>query len=173
MNKKTLKNSIVVYQAKSGAIELRGDFGKETIWATLDQIAEVFGRDKSVISRHLTNIYKEGELDVKATVAKNATVQIEGKRHVERVIEYYNLDAIISVGYRVNSKTATKFRQWATKTLRTYIVDGFAINKNRIAKNYAQFLGVVEDIKKLLLSGFYSKPKFWMFPNLLRQRLQP
>ena len=153
MNKKTLKNSIVVYQVKSGAIELRGDFGKETIWATLDQIAEVFGRDKSVISRHLTNIYKEGELDVKATVAKNATVQIEGKRHVERVIEYYNLDAIISVGYRVNSKTATKFRQWATKTLRTYIVDGFAVNKNRIAKNYAQFLGVVEDIKKLLPAG--------------------
>src|SRR3989344_5078577 len=116
-NKKGQKN-IVIYQAKNGAIEFRGDFEHETVWATLDQIADVFGRDKSVISRHLKNIYKEGELDVRATVAKNATVQIEGKRHVERVIEYYNLDAIISVGYRVNSKTATHFRQWATKTLR-------------------------------------------------------
>ncbi len=153
MNKKILKNNVVVYQAKNGAIELRGDFGKETLWATLDQIATVFGRDKSVISRHLTNIYKEGELDLKATVAKNATVQMESNRRVERVIEYYNLDAIISVGYRVNSKTATKFRQWATNTLRTYIVDGFAINKTRIAANYAQFLSVVEDIKKFLPAG--------------------
>lgn len=141
------------YQAKNGAIELRGDFTRETIWATLDQIAEVFGRDKSVISRHLKKIYRDGELEEGATVAKNATVQMEGERRVERLIEYYNLDAIISVGYRVNSKTATKFRQWATKTLRNYVVDGFAINRQRIAKNYAQFAGVVEDIKKLLPVG--------------------
>ncbi|HAZ16835.1 MAG: hypothetical protein A3H59_01215 [Candidatus Jacksonbacteria bacterium RIFCSPLOWO2_02_FULL_43_9] len=118
MKKKIIKNKIIVYQAKNGAIELRGDVEKETIWATLDQISRVFGRDKSVISRHLKNIYKEGELNAKATVAKNATVQTEGVRHIERVIEYYNLDAMISVGYRVNSTTATKFRQWATKTLR-------------------------------------------------------
>src|SRR3989338_11081293 len=96
--KKIQKNKgVVIYQGKSGAIELRGDFTRETIWATLDQIAEVFGRDKSVISRHLKNIYKEGELDAGATVAKNATVQTEGGRQVQRVIEYYNLDAILSV----------------------------------------------------------------------------
>ncbi len=150
MKKKVFNNKVVIYQAKSGAIELRGDFAKETVWATLDQMADVFGRDKSVISRHLSNIYKEGELEEKATVAKNATVQIEGKRRVERVMEYYNLDAILSVGYRVNSKTATQFRQWATKTLRTHIVDGYTINKSRIVKNYAVFLDAVEKIKLLL-----------------------
>ncbi len=150
---------VIIYQAKNGAIELRGDAKQETLWATLDQIAEVFGRDKSVISRHLKNIYKEGELEERATVAKNATVQLEGGRRVERVIEYYNLDAIISVGYRVNSRTATKFRQWATKTLRGYITDGFAINKNRIAKNYAQFLNMVDDVKKLLPVGSSVNPK--------------
>lgn len=153
MAKKKINKNIVIYQAKSGAIELRGDFACETIWATLDQIAGIFGRDKSVVSRHLKNIYQDGELDEKATVAKNATVQIEGERRVNRVIEYYNLDAIISVGYRVNSKTATKFRQWATKTLRGYVIDGFAINKNRIVRNYGQFLSVVDDIKKLLPAG--------------------
>ncbi|MDP2669045.1 MAG: virulence protein RhuM/Fic/DOC family protein [bacterium] len=144
------KNEIVIYQAKTGAIELRGDFGKETIWATLDQIADVFGRDKSVISRHLQNIYKENELDEKATVAKNATVQLEGARRVERIIEYYNLDAIISVGYRVNSKTATKFRQWATKTLHQHITKGYTINPKVIKNNYTEFQKAIENIKHLL-----------------------
>jgi len=142
-------NKIIVYQGKSGAIELKGDFKRETIWASLDQITDVFERDKSVISRHLKNIYKEKELDRFSTVAKNATVQTEGKRNVERVIEYYNLDAIISVGYRVNSKKATEFRKWATKTLRQHILEGYTINKKRLAKNYELFLQAVEDIKKL------------------------
>ena len=153
MKSQKTKKEAVIYQAKSGAIELRGDFGKETVWATLDQIAEVFGRDKSVVSRHLKNIYKEGELDASSTVAKNATVQTEGKRKVERIIEYYNLDAILSVGYRVNSKTATQFRQWATKTLREHIVDGYTINKSRIAQNYDGFLKAVADVKALLPAG--------------------
>ena len=148
--KKKQQNQLVIYQTKSGAIDLRGDFSKETIWATLDQIAKVFGRDKSVISRHLKNIYKEGELDTKATVAKNATVQMEGGRRVERVIEYYNLDAIISVGYRVNSKTATRFRQWATKTLREHITKGYTLNRPRIRENYSQFMKAVADIQALL-----------------------
>ena len=117
MKKKVNHTDIVIFQAKSGAIEFRGDFSKETIWATLDQIASLFDRDKSVVSRHLKNIFNEAELDKMATVAKNATVQMEGDREVIREIEYYNLDAIISVGYRVNSKTATNFRQWATKIL--------------------------------------------------------
>ena len=129
--KKISNKGVVIYQAKSGAIELKGDFSHETLWASLDQIATVFGRDKSVISRHIKNIYKEGELDPRSTVAKNATVQKEGNREIERVIEYYNLDAIVSVGYRVNSKTATQFRQWATRTLRSHIVDGYTINRNR------------------------------------------
>jgi len=147
---KELKNKVVIYQAKDGAIELRGDFQHETIWATLDQIAAVFGRDNSVISRHLKNIYAEKELDEKATVAKNATVQIEGNRQVKRVIEYYNLDAIISVGYRVNSATATQFRQWATKSLREHIAKGFSINRKQIGKNYDAFMKAVGDIQALL-----------------------
>jgi prophage maintenance system killer protein/prophage antirepressor-like protein len=158
--KKIQKNKgVIIYQAKNGAIELKGDFTRETVWATLDQIANVFGRDKSVISRHLRNIYKEGELDIKSTVAKNATVQNEGGRSIKRNIEYFNLDAILSVGYRVNSKTATEFRKWVTKTLRGYIVDGFAINKNRVSKNYEHFLSIVDDIKKLLPSDSSVDPK--------------
>lgn len=147
-NKKLKKHTdIVIYQAKSGAIELRGDFGKETIWASLDQISILFDRDKSVVSRHLKNIFNDGELDRNSVVAKNATTATDGKKYL---VEYYNLDAVLSVGYRVNSKNATHFRIWATKTLRSYIVDGYAINKNRIIKNYGHFLSVVEDIKKLL-----------------------
>ena len=150
MKTKGGKSNLIIYQTKSGALELKGDFSHETIWATLDQIAQVFGRDKSVISRHFSSIYREKELDRQATVAKNATVQKEGNREVRRVIEYYNLDAIISVGYRVNSKTATQFRQWATKTLRAHITQGFTINKKRIGKNYEKFLLAVEEVKKLL-----------------------
>lgn len=150
---------MVIYQTKSGALELKGDFSRETMWATLDQIALVFGRDKSVISRHLTNIYKEKELERGATVAKNATVQIEGNRSVKRIIEYFNLDAIISVGYRVNSKTATEFRQWATKTLRSHIVDGYTINKSRIKQNYEAFLQSVADVQALLPEHVTLDPK--------------
>lgn len=120
------------------------------MWATLNQIAEVFGRDKSVVSKHIKDIYESEELLEKATVAKIATVQTEGKRKVERTIEYYNLDVMISVGYRVNSKQATEFRKWATKTLRAHIVDGYAINPNRIAKNYDTFLLAVDEVQKLL-----------------------
>jgi prophage maintenance system killer protein len=159
MAKKTIQKELVIYQTKSGALELRGDFEKETMWASLDQIAGVFGRDKSVISKHLKNIYKEGELDEKATVAKNATVQIEGKRTVVRTIEYYNLDAIISVGYRVNSKVATQFRQWATKTLREHITKGYTINKKRVGKNYDTFMKAVSDVQSLLPDHVTLDPK--------------
>jgi hypothetical protein len=104
----------------------------ETFWLSLNQIAQLFERDKSVISRHLRNIFKEGELEQEATVAKNATVQKESGRKVKREIEYYNLDAILSVGYRVNSKRGTQFRQWATQRLKEYLVQGYAINQKRL-----------------------------------------
>ncbi len=138
---------MVIYQAKSGAIELRGDFTRETIWATQAQIAEVFGVNVRTISEHFANIFKDKELNKKSVIRKFRNTASDGKTYNT---QFYNLDAIISVGYRVNSKTATLFRQWATKTLRGYIVDGFAINKKRIATNYAQFLSVVDDLKKLL-----------------------
>ena len=121
---------LVIYQAPGGEIELRRDISKETVWATLNQITALFETDKSGISRHINNILKTGELD-NSTVAKFATVQNEGNRRVSRQLEYFNLDMILSVGYRVNSKKATKFRQWATKTLRKHLLQGYTINKSR------------------------------------------
>ena len=150
MTKKLQKQNIVVYQKSNGAVELRGDFSSETIWADLNQIANLFDTDKSGISRHIRNIFESGELSRKSTVAKFATVQKEGKRHVERSVDYYNLDAILSVGYRVNSKKATLFRQWATKTLRIHVVEGYTINKSRISKNYNAFMRAVSDVRALL-----------------------
>ncbi|MDL2275803.1 virulence RhuM family protein [Desulfosarcina sp. OttesenSCG-928-G10] len=107
------KAELLLYRSSDGSVQLDVQLEQETIWLTLKQLATLFERDKSVVSRHLRNIYKEGELLREATVAKNATVQNEAGRSVVRDIEYYNLDAIISVGYRVNSKRGTEFRIWA------------------------------------------------------------
>ena len=108
---KKINKNLIIYQAKNGAIEFRGDFkGENVIWGSLNQIAELFGVQKAAISKHLKNIYDEKELDRESTVSILETVQKEGRREVIRKITYYNLDAIISVGYRVNSKTATEFR---------------------------------------------------------------
>ena len=150
---------MVIYQTKSGAIEFRGDFAHETLWATQAQIAEIFGIERSVITKHIGNIYKENELKEKGTSAKIAQVQTEGKRTVERSVEHYNLDVILSVGYRVNSKTATRFRQWATKTLREHITKGYTINRRRIAKNYDAFMKSVSDIQALLPEHVVLDPK--------------
>ena len=153
MTKKPLNKQVVIYQAKSGALELRADTRRDTFWLTQDQIAGVFNVQKAAISKHVKNIFDSGELVQKATVSKMETVQIEGRRSVKRTIEYYNLDLVLSIGYRVNSKQATHFRQWATKTLRKYVVDGYAINRTHIAKNYAQFMKAVDEVKCLLPPG--------------------
>lgn len=150
MKRKNIKNEIVIYQTKSGAIELRQDLSRETLWASLNQIAKLFDTDKSGISRHIRNIFTTKELDQKATVAKIATVQTEGGREITRTIEYFNLDAILSVGYRINSRKATLFRQWATRTLRGHIVAGYTINKKRIARNYNSFMQAVDRVRVLL-----------------------
>lgn len=102
--------SIEIYTPSNGDTQIHVQFEKDTVWLNLNQITELFGRDKSVISRHFNNIFKEGELDRVSTVAKNATVQQEGNREVSREVEYYNLDAILSVGYRVNSKQGTQLQ---------------------------------------------------------------
>lgn len=143
------EKNIIIYQTESGEIKLRADLKEETVWANLDQIASLFNRDKSVISRHISNVFKEGELERETVVAKNATTASDGKIYQ---VDYYNLDMIISVGYRVNSNVATKFRKWATKTLKDHIVKGYTINKSRIQENYEHFLKDVESIK-LLSSG--------------------
>lgn len=125
-------SEIAIYE--DGSVVIDATVENETIWLSQKQLCELFGRDKSVISRHIRNIFKEGELDPEATVAKNATVQTEGERRVNRTIEYYNLDLIISVGYRVNSKQATHFRQWATGVLKQYLIHGYALDRKRLQK---------------------------------------
>lgn len=144
-----MENELIIFQSENGALELRTNGEKDTVWANLDQIAILFERDKSVISRHINNIFKDEELDRNSTVAKIATVQKEGKRNVERQIEYFNLDLILSVGYRVNSKIATKFRQWATKLLNQHITKGYTINEELLKRNKAQFIKTLEDLKIL------------------------
>lgn len=145
-------NEIIIYKAVDNTPQIEVKFENETVWLSLNQIAELFDRDKSVISRHLKNIYTEGELDMASTVAKNATVQNEGEREVTRTIEYYNLDAILSVGYRVNSKKGTQFRIWATQRLREYLIKGFTIDNDRLKNlgggNYwKELLDTIRDIR--------------------------
>ena len=113
----------------------------------------MFARDKSVVSRHLKNIYSSGELDLNSTVAKNATVQIEGGRQVIRELEFYNLDVIISIGYRVNSKVGTHFRQWATQRLKDYLIKGYAVNQERLSQLQQSF----QLIREAALSEDFSK----------------
>ncbi|MBZ1356491.1 MAG: virulence RhuM family protein [Candidatus Nealsonbacteria bacterium] len=141
------KNKTIIYQSKTGKIEFRGDFKKDTVWGSLNQIADLFGRDKSVISRHINNIYKSKELEKDPTVAKIATVQMEGSRKTKREIEYYNLDVILSVGYRVDSKEATQFRIWATKTLKQHLLEGYTINKKQISRNYQSFMEAISNVR--------------------------
>ncbi len=130
----TKRGTLVIYTGAKGGVELRADANQETIWATQGQIAELFEVNSQAITKHLGNIYSEGELEQKATCSKMEQVQIEGNRQIRRQIEFYNLDAIIAVGYRVNSKNATKFRIWATKTLREYLIKGIVYNADRIKK---------------------------------------
>lgn len=122
----------IIFKTEDNKIEVDVLFQDETVWLTLDQMSALFGRDKSTVSRHIKNVFEEGELEYAATVANFATVQTEGTRQVERALDYYNLDVIISVGYRVKSLRGTQFRQWATKRLNEYIRKGFAMDDERL-----------------------------------------
>lgn len=123
---------MLIYQTDDGLTKIDVNMQNETVWLSLDQMADLFQRDKSTISRHIKNIFDEGELDRNSTVAKFATVQNEGNRQVERAIDYYNLDVIISVGYRVKSQRGVQFRIWATNILKEYIKKGFAMDDDRL-----------------------------------------
>lgn len=125
-------NDFILYTAPNGSIKIEAYIQEETIWLTQQKIADVFGVAKSTISEHFTNIFESEELEKEATVRKFRTVQKEGEREVSRNLDYYNLDAIISVGYRVNSSKATQFRIWATTTLKEYIIKGFAMDDERL-----------------------------------------
>jgi hypothetical protein len=137
----------LVYESPDGGITVDVRLERETVWLSLSQMSELFGRHKSVISRHLANVFRSRELDRGTTVAKNATVQREGDREVERDVEYFNLDAILSVGYRVNSKRGTHFRIWATRTLREHLLRGYTFNERRLRE---RGLGDVEQALGLL-----------------------
>ncbi len=137
MKKKTILQNpqdIVIYRGSRGNVTLHADVGKDTIWATQAQVAELFDVTPQNITIHLNSIFKDKELDIKATCKESLQVQNEGKRRVERVLKLYNLDVIIAVGYRINSKKATAFRIWATETLRDFIMHGVAVNTERIKK---------------------------------------
>lgn len=146
------KDTIIIYETPSKGVELR--IKNETLWLNQKSIADIFETSTDNIGLHLKNIYKEGELDEKATTEDSSVVQIEGKRHVKRQIKLYNLDAIIAVGYRVSSKKATHFRQWATKIIKNHMVKGFTLNRKKIKENYDQFLKAVDDVKNLLPEGY-------------------
>ena len=127
-----MDNNIIIFKTEDEQIKVDVRFYDESVWLTIDQMAALFERDKSTISRHIKNVYSDKELLPEATVAKFATVQIEGDREVERNLDYYNLDVIISVGYRVKSLRGTQFRQWATKRLNEYIRKGFTMDDERL-----------------------------------------
>ena len=157
---KNSKGKIVIYKNPQKGIDVKVRLENETVWLPLNQIAKLFETDKSGISRHIKNIYKSGELNSKATVAKIATVQKEGKREIKRSIEFYNLDLILSVGYRVNSKRATQFRIWANTILKQYLIKGFAVNEKRLLEakeKFADLQNVITFLKnkseKELLKG--------------------
>ncbi len=135
-------SSIEIYRSPEGNIELNVKLENNTVWLTQSQMAELFAVDRTSVTRHIRNIYKSQELDEKSTCSKNAQVRFEGKRQIVRDIPYYNLDMIISVGYRVNSKNATSFRRWATSILKQYIIKGYAINQKRLG-NYNELKEVV------------------------------
>lgn len=127
-----MQKKIEIYQTSDKQTEINVQFDEETVWLNRHQMAELFNRDIKTIGKHINNVFKEGELEQMATVAKFATVQKEGVRIIERMIEHYNLDIIISVGYRVKSKRGTQFRQWATQRLKDYLEKGYAINEKRL-----------------------------------------
>jgi len=143
------KSNIEIYQLEDGRTEINVQLDKETVWLSLNQMVELFERDKSVISRHIGNVFKEGELDRRATVAKYATVQNEGNRKVFRDIDFFNLDVIISVGYRIRSQRGTQFRIWANKILKEYLVQGYALNEKKISNHYEKLKELQESVKIL------------------------
>ncbi|OBX11827.1 hypothetical protein QV07_01220 [Gallibacterium genomosp. 3] len=131
-------SGIQIYTSQDGQVSLDVSFEQETVWLSLDQMTELFAKDKSVISRHIKNIFYEKELDKESVVAKNATTASDGKTYQ---VSYYNLDVIISVGYRVKSQRGVQFRQWATKTLKQHLIDGYTVNEKRLQeRGYLQNL---------------------------------
>lgn len=145
-----LNNEIVIYQSEDGKTVLDVRLEDDTVWLSQQQMSELFQTDRTVISRHIRNIYKDGELEEISTCAKNAQVRMEGNRMVTRSIPYYNLDMIISVGYRVNSIRGVKFRQWASSVLKQYLIKGYAVNESMRKKQVAELRQLVQMLGRTL-----------------------
>lgn len=150
MKKEIKKPNIIIYQASNGAIELKGDFDKDTVWANQSQIADIFGVDQSVISRHIKNIFKDDELDHERNMQKMHIA------NSDKPVVFYSLDMILSVGYRTNSKVAIDFRKWATNILRDHLVQGYTINKKLLQKNYTLFQQALNDIQAISQNTLFS-----------------
>ena len=154
-----MENNILIYKSNDGTINVDVNLVNEDMWLSQDMMAKLYGTTKNNISMHLKNIFLEGELDKNSTVKKILTVQNEGNRKVNRNIEYYNLDVVIAVGYRINSKKATEFRIWATKTLKEYMIKGFVLNDEKFKNNeesvyFEELLARIRDIRS-------SEKVFW------------
>jgi len=139
-----MNHEIVIYQGKNGEIALEGDSKHETVWASQAQIVELFCVDQSVVSRHIKNIFKDGEIETKSNMQKMHIAKSD------KPVTFYSLDVILAVGYRTNSNVAIEFRKWATSTLRDFVIRGYVFSKEKIARNYNDFLQAVESVQKLL-----------------------
>ena len=147
------ESQIQIYNSNDGHTEIEVKLEKDSVWLSLAQLTDLFLRDKSVISRHITNIFKEEELDIKSVVAKNATTAADGKTYQ---VDYYNLDVIISVGYRIKSQRGTQFRIWANKILKEYLIKGYSINEKALRQQNLQLQELQKTIK-ILSSAVQSK----------------
>lgn len=153
------KNNIVIYTSKDGIIRVDTTLVDETIWMNQNELAKLFGTTKNNISLHMKNIFESGELEESSTVKNFLTVQKEGVRNVKREVIHYNLDAIIAIGYRINSKRATEFRMWATKILKEYMIKGFSLNDEFLKNNgespyFEELLARIREIRS-------SEKVFW------------
>ena len=154
------KSNMIIYTTEDGLTKIETTFDEDTVWLSIDQMAELFQRDKSTISRHIKNVFSEGELQRESVVANFATTAADGKTYQ---VDYYNLDVIISVGYRVNSERAAQFRQWATKVLDTFAKQGYVLDKNRLINGQIfdedYFDHLISEIQEIRASErrFYQK----------------
>lgn len=144
-----MSNELEIYQNEDGSLQLAVALQHESLWLSQLQLAQLFNTSTDNISLHLKNIYQSGELDENATTEDYSVVRQEGKRQVKRKLKHYNLDAIISVGYRVNSTQATRFRQWATKTLKQHLLKGYTLNQERLAQNATELDNALQLVKRI------------------------
>ncbi len=149
MSTEAAMGDIRVYEAPDGDVRVDVRLDRETVWLTQEQMSQLFGRERSVITKHVRNVFREGELDSRATCAKFAQVQTEGARTVTREVDHYNLDVIISVGYRVKSAQGTRFRQWATAMLREHLVRGYTLNRQRFETNAHELESALALVRKV------------------------